>query len=91
MDPAVSIVTVCLNDGDGLERTIESVRRQKLASRELLVVDGGSTDRSVEVIRRNLDTVTSWTSGPDRGVFDAQNLGAQRARVLRCRPPRQTC
>ncbi len=79
MSVAVSIVTVCLNDSRGLERTIESVRRQGFADRELHVVDGGSTDDTLEVLQRSGDVVTSWTSAPDGGVFDAQNKGAQRA------------
>jgi glycosyltransferase involved in cell wall biosynthesis len=80
MSRAVSIVTVCLNDARGLERTIESVRQQSFVDRELIVVDGGSADGSVDVLRRSGDTVTSWTSRSDGGVFDGQNEGARRAR-----------
>jgi glycosyltransferase involved in cell wall biosynthesis len=80
MSVAVSVVTVCLNDGAGLARTIDSVRRQSFEDRELLVVDGGSHDDSLDVIRRSGDAVTWWTSEPDGGVFEGQNKGARRAR-----------
>ena len=76
----VSIITVCLDDRPGVERTIESIRRQTFRGWELIVVDGGSTDGTREVLERNRDVIASWTSERDGGVFDAQNKGARRAR-----------
>jgi glycosyltransferase involved in cell wall biosynthesis len=77
---AVSVVTVCLNDRDRLERTIESVRAQTFAGWELLVVDGGSRDGTLEVLERHADVIAWSTSAPDEGIFDAQNKGARHAR-----------
>lgn len=80
MAPLLSIVTVNLNDRAGLERTLDSVAAQTFGDRELVVIDGGSTDGSVDAIRARGALVTAWTSEPDRGVYDAQNKGLARAR-----------
>jgi glycosyltransferase involved in cell wall biosynthesis len=80
--PLVSIVTVCLNDAAGLARTLASVAAQTFADREVVVVDGGSTDGSVEVLRANASAglVRDFVSEPDEGIYDAQNKGIRRAR-----------
>lgn len=78
--PLLSIVTINLNDRDGLARTLASVASQSFADRELIVVDGGSTDGSVELIRASGALVSDWLSERDRGVYDAQNKGLARAR-----------
>ena len=78
--PLVSIITVNLNDRAGLARTLASVSRQTLADRESIVIDGGSSDGSVDVIREHAGTVTDWVSEKDAGIFDAMNKGIRRAR-----------
>lgn len=82
MTPLVSIVTVCLNDAAGLARTLASVAAQTFTNREVVVVDGGSTDGSVEVLRANASAglVRDFVSEPDEGIYDAQNKGIRRAR-----------
>ena len=75
MAPALSIVTVCLNDRAGLERTLDSVARQAFRDFELLVVDGGSTDGTVDLLRARSASLTRWVSEKDGGVYDAQNKG----------------
>ena len=77
--PLVSIISVNLNDKAGLERTLRSVGRQTLRDRESVVIDGGSTDGSVDVIRANAGVVTDWVSERDRGIYDAMNKGILRA------------
>ncbi len=78
--PFLSIITVNLDDRDGLARTLASIASQSLDDRELIVVDGGSTDGSVELIRASGALATEWISERDRGVYDAQNKGLARAR-----------
>ncbi len=81
MSPLVSIVTVNLNHWDGLARTLESIGRQTFTDREVVVVDGGSTDGSVDLLRTNRGgVVTDFVSEKDSGIYDAMNKGIRRAK-----------
>jgi glycosyltransferase involved in cell wall biosynthesis len=82
--PLVSIISVNLNGRAGLARTLESVARQTFTDREVIVVDGGSTDGSVELIRASGHVVSDWISEKDSGIFDAMNKGIGRARGTYC-------
>jgi glycosyltransferase involved in cell wall biosynthesis len=73
--PRVTIVTPSFNQARFLERTIRSVLEQDYPELEYLVMDGGSTDGSVEIIRRYAERLTYWTSGPDGGQAAAINAG----------------
>lgn len=75
----ISVITVNYNDKEGLERTIRSVREQTYSDIEFLIIDGGSTDGSVDVIKQNLDIITKWVSEKDDGIYDAMNKGVQKA------------
>ena len=74
----LSLITVVLNDSVNLQNTINSIRlnSQKLTSNfEYLIIDGLSSDRTVEIIKNNLDLVDFYISEKDDGVFDAMNKG----------------
>lgn len=70
-----SIITVNRNNSDGLERTIESVRSLKKKNFEYIVIDGASTDNSVDVIKKNSDCIDFYISEPDKGIYNAMNKG----------------
>lgn len=75
----LSIITVNYNDCDGLRKTIESVANQTCHDFEYLVIDGGSTDGSVEVIKQNEKAITYWVSEKDKGIYHAMNKGVSKS------------
>ncbi len=74
-----SVITINYNNRDGLRRTIESVVQQKSTDKEFIVIDGGSTDGSTEVIRQYADQILYWVSERDRGIYHAMNKGVAQA------------
>lgn len=74
-----SVITINLNNCEGLCRTIKSVVGQTLKDFEYIVIDGGSTDESVDVIRNNEDHITYWVSERDNGIYHAMNKGVSKA------------
>lgn len=80
--PLLSIVTVCWNSGATIERTIKSVFQQKFDDFEYIIVDGGSTDGTIEIIKRYEPLFAGrlfWKSEPDKGIYDAFNKGIKRS------------
>ncbi len=74
-----SIITINYNNCDGLRRTIESVVNQTFRDFEYIIIDGGSTDGSVEVIKEYADRIDYWVSEPDKGIYNAMNKGILQA------------
>ena len=71
-----SIITINYNNADGLDHTIESVISQSCADYEFIIIDGGSTDNSIDVIRKSEDKIDYWVSEKDAGIYNAMNKGA---------------
>jgi len=80
----LSIVTICLNDSEGLEKTILSVANQSFRDYEHLVIDGGSTDGTLEVVERNRHNLTYFISEKDNGRYNAMNKGIEIAKGKYC-------
>jgi glycosyltransferase involved in cell wall biosynthesis len=80
IDPTLSIVTINRNNGKGLEETIRSVAEQTFSDFQYIVIDGGSTDASVDVIKKYADVIDYWVSEPDKGIYHAMNKGIRQAK-----------
>lgn len=78
--PFISIITSTLNAAKQLPRLAASIHAQQSAHLEWIVIDGGSTDGTLDLLRSNALGVTRWISEPDRGIYDAWNKGLALAR-----------
>ena len=74
-EPLISIITIVYNGDKHLERTIKSVLAQSYRNIEYIIIDGSSTDRSLEIIKRYGGNIDLWNSEPDDGISDAFNKG----------------
>jgi glycosyltransferase involved in cell wall biosynthesis len=77
--PRITVVTPSYNQGQYLEETIQSVLRQGYPNLEYIIIDGGSSDNSVDIIKKYEGQLAFWVSEPDRGFGDAINKGFRRA------------
>lgn len=79
-DPLISIITPSFNQAKWLEKCMLSVLNQTYTNFEYIVMDGGSTDGSIEIIEKYADKLTYWQSKPDGGQVNALNLGFNKAK-----------
>ncbi|PRY89523.1 glycosyltransferase family 2 protein [Marinilabilia salmonicolor] len=75
MSKRISLITVTYQSAETLKDTIESVRRQRFDDLEYIVVDGGSVDGTLDILKNSSDVVDRWISEPDNGIYDAMNKG----------------
>lgn len=78
--PRLSIVTINLNNAVGLQKTVDSVSRQNRTDMEYIVIDGGSRDSSVDILRQRDAGIDYWVSERDSGIYFAMNKGTSVAR-----------
>ena len=77
--PLISVITITLNSAGYVEETMRSVIDQDYPGLEYIVVDGGSTDGTLDIIKKYEDKISRWVSEPDRGISDAMNKGISMA------------
>ena len=70
-----SIITINYNNADGLCRTLESVIGQTYSDYEYVIIDGGSTDGSIDIIHQYIKHIDYWVSERDGGIYNAMNKG----------------
>ena len=80
----VSVITVCYNHAKGLKHTMKSVLEQTYDGMEYIIIDGGSTDGSRELIEAHKERLGYWRSEPDGGIYDAMNKGLAKAQGEYC-------
>lgn len=77
--PLISIITVSFNCVKTIEETILSVINQSYTSIEYIIIDGKSTDGTIEIIKKYADRISFWVSEEDNGIYDAMNKGLKQA------------
>lgn len=78
--PKISIITINFNDAKGLLKTMLSVNEQTYSDIEHVIIDGLSSDNSLEIIEQNKMPFTRWVSEKDKGIYDAQNKGIEQTK-----------
>ncbi len=79
--PQLSIITINRNDAQGLEKTLESIwKKQSFKDFEHIIIDGASTDNSINIIKKYASHLSYWVSEPDKGIYNAMNKGIIKAK-----------
>jgi glycosyltransferase involved in cell wall biosynthesis len=78
--PLISIIVAVLNGKETLQQCIDSVAQQSYPNKELIVIDGGSKDGTLDLLNANREKITYWISEPDRGIYSAWNKGLAQAK-----------
>ncbi len=78
--PLISIITVVLNNEKYLQECLDSLHTQKYKNYEHIIIDGGSTDNTIEIIKKNENKIDYWISERDYGIYDAFNKGMDLAK-----------
>ena len=73
--PLISIITIVYNNSLHIQKTLNSIFNQKYQNFELIVIDGGSTDNTLNIIKQNNNKIDFWISEKDKGIYDAFNKG----------------
>ncbi|AJI46845.1 glycosyltransferase [Francisella philomiragia] len=74
-----TVITVCYNSERTMQRTLQSIKDQTYKNIEYIIIDGGSTDKTLEIISNYSDIVNILVSEPDNGIYDAMNKGIKLA------------
>ena len=72
-NPLITVVTVCYNSVDMIEKTLKSVIEQSYSNKEYVVIDGASTDGTKKIVERYIDSIDFFMSEPDNGIYHAMN------------------
>jgi glycosyltransferase involved in cell wall biosynthesis len=75
----ISIITVCYNSANTIEKTFKSVQNQIYKNIEYIVIDGGSKDATLTIVNKHKDLISKLVSEPDKGLYDAMNKGVKLA------------
>ncbi len=79
MSNKISVITVVYNDAENIRQTMESYFSQTWEEKEYIVIDGGSTDGTADIVAEYADQLAYWCSEPDKGLYDALNKGIEKA------------
>lgn len=80
----LSIITINFNNKEGLEKTVNSVISQTFSNFEYIIIDGGSTDGSADIIKKHQQKISYWVSEKDKGIYNAQNKGIAASKSEYC-------
>ena len=80
----ISVITINYNNKSGLEKTIQSVISQTYFELEYIIIDGGSSDGSIDVIKKYENKIDYWISEQDKGIYNAMNKGIAQAHGEYC-------